>query len=92
MATTKQTDREAVIQHFVDRDLGFDDPSHDTIDLVMFLAQDVQHNDPSVFENQRDYVEKITKAGVNSSVGRELLGDIRKAVQTARKAPKTAKE
>lgn len=84
MATTKQTDRESLIEHFVESGLGFDHPTHDVVDLVVYLAQHIQHG--TIFNHVREYVEKIVKAGTQSSVGKELLIDIRKAVAAVNKA------
>jgi hypothetical protein len=90
MAETKpqlekqQTEREAVIQHFVDRKLGFEDPSHEPVDLVMYLAQDIQHGQPAMFEGQRVYVERLINAGIKSNMAKELFDDVRKVVKAAK--------
>jgi hypothetical protein len=87
MAETQkpQTDRETVIRHFVERGLGFDDPSHEPVDLVMYLAADIQHGQPAVFEGQRTYLEKLIRAGIQSNMARELFDDVKKAVNAAKK-------
>ena len=83
MATTNKSEREEVIQHFVDNGLGFEDPAHDVVDLVMYLAQHIQHG--TIFDHVREYVEKIVKVGTESSVAKELFNEIRKVVAATKK-------
>lgn len=65
-----QTEREAVVQHFHDNKLSFDN----TVDLAVYLESD--RIGDKKFAN--GYVDKVLAAGYRSNMTKQLLDDINK--------------
>lgn len=70
------TERQAVVQHFVDKGIQF----KTTVDMAIYLAQDKQQTRPQLAD-QKDYVEKVLKAGYKSTMAKQLMDDINQAVK-----------
>jgi hypothetical protein len=68
------TERQAVVQHFVDKDVKVGS----TIDMAVYLAGDQQQTRPQLAD-QKEYVEKVLKAGYTSTLAKQLFEDIKKS-------------
>lgn len=77
----KKTDRQQIIDHFVDRGFAYNDP----IDLAFYLAEDRQKADPQL-ATAKEYVEKVLSAGYRSELTKLLCQDIKKAVDETMKS------
>jgi hypothetical protein len=75
------TDRQAIVQHYAEKGIKFEKP----VDMAINLARDAKQSRP-VLAKQKEYVEKVLKAGYTSKMATDLFDDINNAEK-----PKSAK-
>ena len=81
----EKTERERVIQHFVDSDLHLDS----TVDLAIELQRDKQGRQSLI--NEKAYVDRALTAGYKSKAMSDLLSEIQ-AAKTAQNEPEQEPE
>jgi hypothetical protein len=68
------TERQRIVQHFTDNNIK---PST-TIDVAVYLKGDSMKTRPEL-TNEKEYVEKVLKAGYKSRMAKDLFDDIQEA-------------
>jgi hypothetical protein len=76
------TERQKIVQHFADKNIK---PST-TVDMAIYLKGDSMKTRPEL-ANEKEYVDKVLKAGYKSRMAKDLFDDI----QEAQKQPTKAK-
>jgi hypothetical protein len=78
------TERQAIVQHFAENKVVVQKP----VDMSLYLARDKQQRRPAL-AGQKEYVEKVLKAGYTSKMSVDLFNDI---VEAQKQQPKAKAE